>query len=175
MPFFTLFKSEACVYLHWLWQVDQLIGKNHLFKRSVVLIKAWCFYESRILGAHSGLISTYALETLIVHIINLYHSTLCSPLAVSPCYPILFKLQLFGYMLTNWYCTNGSFLNFAAVQQVLYKFLAYYSKFDWENYCVAINGVMLISDLPEVVGKTFLNGCMHQLLYYLNTKIVFNI
>ncbi|KAG8481075.1 hypothetical protein CXB51_025809 [Gossypium anomalum] len=34
--------------------VDQLIGKDHLFKRSIILIKAWCYYESRILAAFVG-------------------------------------------------------------------------------------------------------------------------
>ncbi|KAG0473573.1 hypothetical protein HPP92_015430 [Vanilla planifolia] len=52
--------------LCFLEQVDRIIGKDHLFKRSVILIKAWCYYESRILGAHHGLISTYALEILIL-------------------------------------------------------------------------------------------------------------
>lgn len=48
-------------------------------------MKAWCYYESRILGAHHGLISTYALETLVLYIFNLYHSTLDGPLAISIC------------------------------------------------------------------------------------------
>lgn len=64
-------------------QVDRLIGKDHLFKRSIILIKAWCYYESRILGAYHGLISTYALETLVLYIFHLFHSTLDGPLAVS--------------------------------------------------------------------------------------------
>ncbi|KAK5834804.1 hypothetical protein PVK06_010480 [Gossypium arboreum] len=56
--------------LCFLEKVDQLIGKDHLFKRSIILIKAWCYYESRILGAHHGLLSTYALETMILYTIN---------------------------------------------------------------------------------------------------------
>ncbi|TYH94534.1 hypothetical protein ES332_A12G047900v1 [Gossypium tomentosum] len=65
--------------LCFLEKVDQLIGKDHIFKRSNILIKAWCYYESRILGAHHGLISTYALETMILYIINVFHSSLiCS-------------------------------------------------------------------------------------------------
>ena len=63
-------------------QMDHLIGKDHLFKRSIILIKAWCFYESHILGAVHGLISTYALETLVLYIFNLFHSSLDGPLAV---------------------------------------------------------------------------------------------
>ncbi|XVF00370.1 hypothetical protein REPUB_Repub03eG0279700 [Reevesia pubescens] len=104
--------------LCFLEKVDQLVGKDHLFKRSIILIKAWCYYESRILGAHHGLISTYALETLILYIINIFHSSLCGPLAV------------------------------------LYKFLDYYSTFDWENYCISITGPVSISSLPAVVAET---------------------
>ncbi|XP_009363860.2 uncharacterized protein LOC103953787 isoform X1 [Pyrus x bretschneideri] len=68
--------------LCFLEQVDRLIGKDHLFKKSIILIKAWCYYESRILGAHYGLIATYGLETLVLFIINRFHSSLRGPLEV---------------------------------------------------------------------------------------------
>ncbi|XP_060202614.1 uncharacterized protein LOC132631032 [Lycium barbarum] len=101
--------------LCFLEQVDRLIGKDHLFKRSIILIKTWCYYESRILGAHHGLVSTYALETLVLYIFHFFHATLDGPLAV------------------------------------LYKFLDYFSKFDWENYCISLSGPVRISSLPESV------------------------
>ncbi|KAI3458456.1 hypothetical protein Pfo_015119 [Paulownia fortunei] len=101
--------------LCFLEKVDKHIGRGHLFKRSIILIKAWCYYESRILGASNGLISTYALETLILHIINLFHSCLHGPLAV------------------------------------LYKFLEYYSSFQWEKYGISLNGLIALEALPEVV------------------------
>ncbi|XP_068635536.1 uncharacterized protein [Aristolochia californica] len=104
--------------LCFLEQVDHVIGKNHLFKRSIILIKAWCYYESRILGAHHGLISTYALETLVLYIFHLFHSSLNGPLAV------------------------------------LYRFLDYFSKFDWDNYCISLHGPVAISSLPEIVAET---------------------
>lgn len=63
-------------------QVDRLVGKNHLFKRSIMLIKCWCYYESRILGAHHGLISTYGLEILILYIFQFFHASLNTPVAV---------------------------------------------------------------------------------------------
>ncbi|KAJ6855176.1 hypothetical protein NC651_039988 [Populus alba x Populus x berolinensis] len=107
--------------LRFLEQVDQLIGQDHIFKRSIILIKAWCFYESRILGAHHGLISTYALQILVLNIINVFHSSLPDPLAV------------------------------------LYKFLDYYSAFDWDNYCVSINGPIPISSFPQT-DSTHNNG-----------------
>ncbi|KAI4370497.1 hypothetical protein MLD38_018847 [Melastoma candidum] len=78
--------------LCFLEKVDQAIGKNHLFKRSVVLIKAWCFYESRILGAHHGLLSAFGLETLILYLINLFYRSLDGPLMVL-------------YSFLDFYCT----------------------------------------------------------------------
>ncbi|WCJ27821.1 PAP/OAS1 substrate-binding domain superfamily [Euphorbia peplus] len=108
--------------LCFLEQVDHVIGKDNLFKRSIILIKAWCYYESRILGAHHGLISTYALETLVLYVFNVFHSSLNGPLAV------------------------------------LYKFLDYFSKFDWENYCISLSGPVQISSLPEVVVEAPENG-----------------
>ncbi|XP_042489131.1 uncharacterized protein LOC122069225 isoform X2 [Macadamia integrifolia] len=108
--------------LCFLEQIDHLIGNDHLFKRSIILIKAWCYYESRILGAHHGLISTYALETLVLYIFHLFHSSLNGPLAV------------------------------------LYRFLDYFSKFDWDNYCISLNGPVCISSLPEIVAETPNNG-----------------
>ncbi|KAI3993649.1 hypothetical protein MKX01_002662 [Papaver californicum] len=108
--------------LCFLEQVDRKIGKDHLFKRSIILIKAWCYYESRILGAHHGLISTYALETLVLYIFHLFHSSLNGPLAV------------------------------------LYRFLDYYSKFDWDTYCISLNGPVNVTSLPEIVAEAPDNG-----------------
>ncbi|CAN6709968.1 unnamed protein product [Malus baccata var. baccata] len=68
--------------LCFLEQVDQLIGKDHLYKKSIILTKAWCYYESRILGAQYGLIASYGLETLVLFIINRFHSSLRGPLEV---------------------------------------------------------------------------------------------
>lgn len=62
-----------------------------------MLIKAWCYYESRILGAHHGLISTYALETLVLYIFHLFHKSLDGPLVVS----ILIDLSIRNYNLFN--------------------------------------------------------------------------
>ncbi|OEL19270.1 hypothetical protein BAE44_0019711 [Dichanthelium oligosanthes] len=98
--------------------VDRKIGKDHLFKRSIILIKAWCYYESRLLGAHHGLISTYALEVLILYIFNLFHKSLHSPL------------------------------------EVLYRFLEYFSKFDWDSYCISLNGPVALASLPNLIVET---------------------
>ncbi|XP_022732942.1 uncharacterized protein LOC111287037 isoform X2 [Durio zibethinus] len=102
--------------LCFLEEVDRLINQNHLFKRSIILIKAWCYYESRILGAHHGLISTYALETLVLYIFHVFNKSFSGPL------------------------------------EVLYRFLEFFSKFDWENFCVSLWGPVPISSLPDVTA-----------------------
>ncbi|CAA3016173.1 Hypothetical predicted protein [Olea europaea subsp. europaea] len=108
--------------LCFLEQVDRFVGKKHLFKRSILLVKAWCYYESRILGAHHGLLSTYALETLVLYIFHQFYSSLNGPL------------------------------------EVLYKFLEYFSQFDWESYCISLKGPVCISLLPDIVVKMPENG-----------------
>ncbi|GMH21737.1 hypothetical protein Nepgr_023579 [Nepenthes gracilis] len=122
--------------LCFLEEVDHLINQNHLFKRSIILIKAWCYYESRILGAHHGLISTYALETLVLYIFNVFNNSFVGPL------------------------------------EVLYRFLEFFSNFDWDNFCVSLRGPIPISSLPDVIvepprkdsgelllSKLFLDAC----------------
>ncbi|KAJ6338355.1 hypothetical protein OIU76_007929 [Salix suchowensis] len=105
--------------LCFLEEVDNLINQNHLFKRSIILIKAWCYYESRILGAHHGLISTYALETLVLYIFHVFNNSFAGPL------------------------------------EVLYRFLEFFSKFDWDNLCVSLWGPVPIRSLPDVTAKCY--------------------
>ncbi|KAK8702453.1 hypothetical protein V6N13_020808 [Hibiscus sabdariffa] len=103
--------------LCFLEEIDILINQNHLFKRSIILIKAWCYYESRILGAHHGLISTYALETLVLYIFHVFNNSFSGPL------------------------------------EVLYRFLEFFSKFDWENFCVSLWGPVPVSSLPSITAE----------------------
>ncbi|CAK9140504.1 unnamed protein product [Ilex paraguariensis] len=122
--------------LCFLEEVDHLINKKHLFKRSIILIKAWCYYESRVLGAHHGLISTYALETLVLYIFHVFNNSFAGPL------------------------------------EVLYRFLEFFSNFDWDNFCVSLWGPVPISSLPDIIAepphkdsgelllsKSFLDSC----------------
>ncbi|GJV59505.1 hypothetical protein Tco_1465605 [Tanacetum coccineum] len=104
--------------LCFLEQVDSLIGKDNLFKQSIILIKSWCNYESCIHGASSGFFSTYALETLILYIFIMYYDSLIDPL------------------------------------MVLYRFLEYYSRFDWERHCISLYGRVELSQLHNVTFET---------------------
>ncbi|KAJ0980205.1 hypothetical protein J5N97_008460 [Dioscorea zingiberensis] len=103
--------------LCFLEEIDHLINHNHLFKRSIILIKAWCYYESRILGAHHGLISTYALETLVLYIFHVFNNSFAGPL------------------------------------EVLYRFLEFFSNFDWDKFCVSLWGPVPVNSLPEMIAE----------------------
>ena len=41
-----------------------------LFKKSLILIKSWAYYEANLLGSNVSLLATYALETLILYFFN---------------------------------------------------------------------------------------------------------
>lgn len=43
-----------------------------LFKRSLILIKSWCYYEGGVLGSNVGLLASYALEILLIYMFNNY-------------------------------------------------------------------------------------------------------
>ncbi|KAI5405653.1 hypothetical protein KIW84_052424 [Lathyrus oleraceus] len=97
-----------------------------MFKRSVILIKAWCYYESRLLGSNSGLFSTYGLEILVLYIFNLYNNDFAGPL------------------------------------QVLFRFLEFFSKFDWENYCISLSGPVPKGSLPNMIAESLRKDCRNQ-------------
>ena len=112
-----------------------------------MLIKTWCYYESRILGAHYGLISTYALETLVLYVFHMYGAFLTTPLMVISRRFIRFKTTI--YIIP----TLLTFSLIFAYFQVLYRFLDYYSNFDWDNYCISLDGAVTKAFLPNIVGK----------------------
>lgn len=115
------------------------LGKNDLFKRSVLLIKAWCTYDATasspsesggksstssapfnhfargggdsrgVMGARYGGLCTHALNTMIVHL-----------------------LETFGE-----YCDHPL--------DVLAHFLSYYASFSWESTCVTVDGALPLS------------------------------
>lgn len=68
--------------LVFLEQMDRIVGRDHLLKRSIMLVKAWAYYETRILGSHNFLLSTYALETLVLFVLNQALDRVHTPLDV---------------------------------------------------------------------------------------------
>jgi hypothetical protein len=45
-------------------------------------VKAWSYYEARILGAHHSLMSSYALEVMVLYILLHYHDRARTPLTL---------------------------------------------------------------------------------------------
>eukprot|EP01062_Namystynia_karyoxenos_P074601 TRINITY_DN7155_c0_g1_i1.p1 TRINITY_DN7155_c0_g1~~TRINITY_DN7155_c0_g1_i1.p1 ORF type:complete len:1000 (+),score=215.87 TRINITY_DN7155_c0_g1_i1:104-3001(+) len=52
--------------LGFLTQVSDTVGRGNLFKRTLILLKAWAYYEARVLGAPAGLLGSYALTIMLV-------------------------------------------------------------------------------------------------------------
>jgi len=52
---------------------------------------------------------------------------------------------------------NKNFMH-PALFQVLYRFLDYFSKFNWDNYCVSLKGPVAKSSPPDVVGMQGIFG-----------------
>ena len=68
-------------------EVDLLVGKNHLLKRGLLLIKAWWFYESRAYTragrspvAHA--LSSDAVAVMVIALFNLHNTSMHLPLHV---------------------------------------------------------------------------------------------
>lgn len=50
-------------------------------------------------------------------------------------------------------CAMAILTSLTANVQVLYRFLDYFSKFDWDNYGISLNGPVAVSSFPEILGK----------------------
>lgn len=61
-------------------QVDRLVGRDHLFKRSVLLIKAFCRKQALMPRANRGGLSTYALNVMIASVFNVGEEEIEHPL-----------------------------------------------------------------------------------------------
>ena len=59
-------------------QIEKKFNNNKLtiFKRTILLIKAWCTEEGNLMGSNIGLMASYALESLITHMFNLNYQNI---------------------------------------------------------------------------------------------------
>ncbi len=64
--------------------VNRLLGKDHLFKQSILLIKAWWLYESRTYNGFKMMkhVNEAMLLALIFAVVNVHHERLHTPLQV---------------------------------------------------------------------------------------------
>lgn len=113
-------------------RLDEYVDKLHLFKRSILLIKAWCKYESAkhnsfeggIFGAREGRLSTWSIVIMIIWIFN-----------------------KFGREITHPF-------------QVLVGFFCYFTEFDWTKYALTVQGPVSAEDLRPLpvdgIGEFYL-------------------
>ena len=48
-------------------------SKINIFRRTLLLIKGWCFYEGKLMGSNVGLMASYTLEILVIFLFNIYY------------------------------------------------------------------------------------------------------
>mmetsp|Transcript_23795 Transcript_23795/g.40515 ORF Transcript_23795/g.40515 Transcript_23795/m.40515 type:complete len:1333 (-) Transcript_23795:623-4621(-) len=103
-------------------KINNFIGENHLFKRSCILIKLWCKFEScrhtaadvgGISGVKNGRLSTWSIMVMTIWVFNKY-----------------------GRDIQNTF-------------QALSGFLCYFSSFEWNRYAITVHGPVLVEDLGE--------------------------
>jgi hypothetical protein len=66
-------------------EADQIIGKNHLVTRGLLLVRAWCSYEGEAQWgdiAKAATLSDDTLFVIVMYIFNMYHERLHFPLQV---------------------------------------------------------------------------------------------
>mmetsp|Transcript_25539 Transcript_25539/g.37720 ORF Transcript_25539/g.37720 Transcript_25539/m.37720 type:complete len:1330 (-) Transcript_25539:240-4229(-) len=103
-------------------KIDEYIGQKHLFKRSALLVKAWCKYESPrhtavdggAFGAREGRLSTWTIVVMVIWIFNKCGRQITDPF------------------------------------QALVGFLAYFSGFEWGRYALTVHGPVSVEDLSPV-------------------------
>ena len=49
-------------------------NKINIFRRTLLLIKGWCFYEGNLMGSNIGLMASYTLEILVIFLFNLHYN-----------------------------------------------------------------------------------------------------
>jgi hypothetical protein len=62
--------------------MSDLIQKEQLMKKSILLLKAWFTYESCFLGSFAACMATYALYVLVLYVFNNYQNELHTPMDV---------------------------------------------------------------------------------------------
>jgi len=112
---------KALYHEAFLEKVDEFVGRDNLFKRSLLLLKAWFYFESprfvagtnRCFGDTQKGISSTALSVMLVHLFNVHGASIVHPL------------------------------------QSICAFLEYFSAVDWDTTAVAIDGLVHSVDLSK--------------------------
>ena len=68
--------------LDFMQRVSEKVGKKHLLKKSIILLKSWMTYEASLLGSHAANMATYALYIIVIFLLNNFYDDLSTPLDV---------------------------------------------------------------------------------------------
>lgn len=112
-------------------EADRFIQRNHLFKRSMLLIKAWALCETprlvgqRVLGAREGGLTSYGLSVMVLHLFSSRSSadTLLHPL------------------------------------DVFVRFFQVFAEFDWADQCLTLDGPVPFDERNRVSPSMSKRGC----------------
>lgn len=102
-------------------KVDNFVGENHLFKRSLLLVKAWIQYESVRFSNGSGSnqlasrLSTGAVVSIVTYVFNRHGAEISSPL------------------------------------QALLQFLGALVHFDWSEFALSVKGPIRLSEIDTTL------------------------
>ena len=110
--------------------IDKFIGKSHLFKQSMLLVEAWCRYESPRYTQGSGSIITTSTTTSI---------TTATSCRLSPWTITVMLIWVFNQ-------EGGNIYN---PVQALGQFLRVFACFDWSKYALTVKGPVNAEDLSE--------------------------
>lgn len=95
-----------------LEEADNLIQRDHLFKRSLLVLKAWAWCETprlvgtRVLGAQKGGLTSYGLSVMVLHL----------------------------------FASKASADDLVHPLDVFIRFFEVYSEFDWARNCLTLDG-----------------------------------
>jgi DNA polymerase sigma len=68
--------------LDFMKRVSRKVGKQHLLKKSIIMLKSWMTYEACLLGSHAANMATYALYIIVIFLLNNFYNELETPLDV---------------------------------------------------------------------------------------------
>jgi hypothetical protein len=107
--------------------VDKFVGRKHLFKRAMLLVEAWCRYESprhtqgggSVITNDAGPVrlSSWAVAVMLIWVFNSEGAKITSPV------------------------------------QALGHFLRLFASFDWSKYALTVRGPVNAADLSEVASN----------------------
>lgn len=83
--------------------------------------------------------------------------------AIFFCHFILMLFVIHTFLGVRW---------LSALLQVLYRFLDYYSKFDWDTKGISLFGPVSLSSLPELVSKWMHSSILHALCCLFAIEII---